>query len=275
MASNNLSTVVTLPPHGIHVYINNRFREYNAPSTRFRVPTFNGTGRDGSFLVQVRKVIIDNYVPNITDQCNTVTFSINGVLYTIVLQTGNYSVDRLVAAFNTEFTARFGTSLVMVFDSATYSLVMNVPAGCVFIWVKTMVSGLTTQARWDLQVPQDRLLSMMGFLPQAGISYTNTTLVATYPLNLKPTKAIDINVSFNLKVLHSDPKNWQTMVQVPILVNYGETQVYMPNAPPTFPVEAFNLENMLITMTDEFGQLLSLPDNASMLMHLVLFPQAG
>jgi hypothetical protein len=115
----------------------------------------------------------------------------------------------------------------------------------------------------------------MGFLPQVGIAYTGAIAVnAVFPMNLKPTKVVDLNVSFNLNVLHSDPKNWQTMAQIPITASFGDTQVYIPSQPPTFPVHAFDLQNMEITLTDEFGAFIEIPDNCSLLIHLVLLPQA-
>ncbi len=275
-----MSTVTTLPSVGQHVYIESRFREPNASPSDFRVPTFNQTlQNDVSCIVRVRKVIFDNFIPTITAGVNDrVSYIVNGTTYVVILAEGFYDVDRILLAFNTSFTANFGATLIMSYDSTTYKMGIIIPVGCTFTWVRVIDPLRTTQNRWDLQVPQDRLLSMLGFLPQTSVPYVgsaspNPTLIAQFPLNLKPTKYVDMSISTQLSVLHSSPFNPQTMINVPITTNYGETEVYIPGEPPSFLMRSSDLEYLNFRFTDEYGALISLPANTSTLIHMVIFRQ--
>jgi len=113
---------------------------------------------------------------------------------------------------------------------------------------------------------------MIGFFRQSNTILTGET-VALDPVNLKPTKTVDFNVTALLDVLHSNPNNPQTLFQIPILSPYGTSEGYQyGSSGPTVIIQANDLEKLQVNMTDEYGKDLYLPPNASVLIHLVLYP---
>jgi len=254
---------VFLPPTGTYVDINNRFRNINESAYNFRCPPltqqFPGVG---SFTVQVKRVITQNFIPTIQrGKTDSISITVGGTVHTIVLQEGNYSIDTLMAALNTAFQV-YDAGLVFTYDYDFQKLTLAVPAAQTFSFNSPTVNGVTYD-RPNLMSPYDRLLQMLGFFYVRNQVYTGvTSIVADRSVNLIPTNSMYIFINENLNVVSTMLNNPQNIATVPIgLFKFGETVNYETPDPRTFTMTPQMLTGMTISVVDDYGTPVNVPDS--------------
>lgn len=266
--------VTAYPPHGIHVYINNRFRDPgNQPAYKFRCPQFAQPNKDeGQFLAAVKKVVTENFIYTITTgQNDLLCWEYGGLEYIYKVPQENYTVDSLITLLNSFFTPTF--NVTWAYDQDLRKLYLTQSAGLVFRFLEPY--SIRTLNEGNLKKRTDRFLRMLGLYSNAIRGDVLNIGVSNYaddPINLNRTGVLYINTFTNLGVLHSDVQNPQTLVSVPVDVGYGEKIVYVPASPATFLIKPNDLESLNIYVTDEWGEEVQAPSNTGLMIHLVLYP---
>jgi len=265
-----MSTVVSYPPHGVHVYINNRFRDPpSQPPFKFRCPQFAQPNNDqGYYLAAVKKVVTENLIYTVTQGQNDILcWNNDGTEFIYEVPEGNYTIDSLLTLLNTVLVPY---NVNMVYDGDTRKIAATKTGVNVFFLEDP--SSIRTFARSNLVQRCTRFLNNLGFYNEAlAAQFFTGTVIATDPVNLNRTGVLFVNVYNNINVMHSDPQNPQTIISVPVDVGYGEKIVYAPATPPTFVMQPNALESLSIYVTDEWGQEVQVPDNTGLMIHLVLY----
>jgi hypothetical protein len=256
--------------HGIHVHVNNRFRASTEAAYNFRIPPMAfGISGVSSYLLQLKQVITQNFIPNVQQGVSD-TFQVkyNGTTSSFTLAEGNYAIDDLVSAINTGL-ATLNAALQLTYDYSFQRLTIAVPAGTTFSWVSTSTNS--TLQSFTLRQGTDRFLNMIGFIQQKNFVYTGAVNVtASQPVNLVPTSFLNIQVNQNMQVTNSDTANPQTIASVPLDVNYGDVIIYEPQQPRTFMINAQVMESMQITVTDEYGIQIKVPETTGLFLSWTL-----
>lgn len=270
-------SVIAIPPHGTHVYINNRFRDPSSPGAySFRVPQFSNINPNvRSYLAVVKSVVTKNNINTITaGQNDAIQYKINGLLYEVILGQGVYTIDSLLAALNVAIQA-VNPGFVWSYDTIARRVSLVVPAATTFSFVRPVLGSASyISDRQDWSSKHDRFLNMIGMIKNATSTYTGaTTIVAQDPADISGTNWMDVNFDFNLNVMHSNPNNPQTFTSVPVDVPFGQTIVFEPPTPRTFVISPAILEYVYIFVTDEWGKPVVVPDNTPLQIHLLLIPQ--
>lgn len=274
-----MQTVTSVPPHGTHVYINNRFRDVNAVSAySFKVPQFGYVDSNvRSYLAVVKSVVTQNFIQTITaSQNDAVQWRINGILYENVFSPGYYSINSLINSLNTAIQS-VNVGFVFAYDTISHRMSLTVPATFSFAFVRPSVFSTTyVYDRKDFKSRHDRFLNMIGFF-ENGVNTVQglTTVVGSDPVNISCTNWMDINIDFNINVMHTNPNNPQTITSVPVDVDYGQTIVFEPPTPRTFIIPPSSLEYVYIYVTDEWGNAVVVPENTPLQIHLLLIPLSG
>jgi len=259
MASNQ---TVALPPTGTYVDINNRFRNVNEPAWNFRFPPLTEfISGVGSYTVQVRRVVAQNFIPTIqAGKTDRISITVGGVNHLIILQEGHYNIDTLMAALNAAFGA-FG-AFVFTYDYVLQKLTLAVPA-VTFSWNSPFVATGFESGRANLPSPFDRLLQMLGFYYIRNRTFTGpTTIVGDRSVNLIPTNSLAVYVNQNVSVLSSNPNNAQIIATIPMgEFDYGQTVTYEPPEPRTFSMSPQMLQDMTISVMDDYGTAVTVPDS--------------
>ncbi len=269
-----MSQVVALPPHGDHVHVSNRFRNPNEPAFQFRVPSMSlGMSGVGSYLMQIKSVVMDHMMPNIqTGKNDVLSVTVNGVTTLIVLPSYEYNIDSLVTALNTALGG-LAAGLLLTYDYDFKFLTLTVPAATTFRFNSPMVQGVDNE-RATLDSKYDRLLNMMGFYQKRNINYTGIVDVIGELVSLKGTTCYKICVNQSMGVVTGDPFNPQILCDVPVTVPYGETIGYEPIQPRTFTLNPNVMEYLAIDVRDDYGDRVKVPDKAFMELSFSMIPTA-
>jgi hypothetical protein len=263
-----------LPPHGIHVIVNNQYRSETESAYSFRFPpSVSFPANVGSYLMQLKKVTTHHFVPNIRRGLNDIlSVEVDGVVTDLVIGEDNYNIDSLVTLINT-FLASLKVGLAFVYDYDFYKLTLSVPAATTFKFVSPQ-RLLNTQFRADYQSPYDFLLAMLGYEDVANVLYAGATFIeASRAVNLIPASALYIYVNQDLQVISSDPANPQVIATVALDVPYGSIITYEPQQPRTYQVTPQNILNMLFQVIDNYGNPINVPKNVGLQMEFTLLPQ--
>lgn len=263
----------SLPPHGTHVYINNRFRtnylEDNAYN--FDGPQFSSLiTDDGYFLAQVKSVYTENYVNTVEQGINDVfVVLINGVISTTIIEPGVYTINSLLDVMDTIDASMNWTYNI---DERRVTLAIDNTKVITFVDPDSMINlGFTAKT----QKAYKRFLFMLGWVPvaQSNGDYTNTVVEGPNPVNLNTTGVFNINVYDSLEILTNDSNGAQTLIQVPNLAPFGGKIFYEPPNPPTVRIEPSGLQTWSFYVTDEWGERVKVPGNTPLIIHMVLFHQ--
>ena len=264
-----------LPPHGIHLIVNNQFRSETETAYSFRFPPSVAFPPSiGSYLMQLKKITSQHFVSNIRANVNDVfSVRVDGTVTTLAIPEANYNIDSLVLLLNT-FLTSVKAGLVLVYDYDFYKLTLTVPASTVFTFVSPQ-QLLNTQFRADYQSRYDFFLAMLGFEDVANKAYTGSTFIAaTRTVNLIPCTAIHVYVNQDLQVISSDPVNPQFIATLALDVPFGSILSYEPVQPRTYSVTPQTILNMLFGVCDNFGNVVSVPKNVGLEMEFTLLPQS-
>lgn len=280
-----MNQVISVPASGTFVYINNRDRSnYNEPAFDFTVPGLDfGSNEIRSYNAVVKQVVIRNLIPNVQQGISdAVVFSIGATVATMTDQTlivaeGFYDALTLAATIQT-FLKTIDAGFACGYDIDTRKLFITVPAGQ-YLQLKrpVVLAEFVFQDRLTYPSRYDRFLEMMGMITNArdGTIYHNTTFVGADPVYMGGTGFVDVNLRAGLDVMHSNGLQLDTIVRVPIRANYGEDQDYEPGLGACFQIDANYLRSLRITLTDEWGQKMSVPNNTLFSLSLLLIPIEG
>ena len=271
--------VSSLPVKTIPFYINNHFRKNpNSNALDFDVPKVLGGYRpDQNFLAIVSHATFRNYIPNIRQGVNDqFRFRVDNTIDTVIFaENGYYDIFRLMDSINTAL-ATYNVNLKVVYDQDSMKLNIEVPAGLTFTILRGDVSGSSwIDNQKTYTNPQDRFLSLCGWLSLANIPFTNQTLIPTDPVNLfGGSSYISVNVAGReLGVLNTNPNSPQTLIDIPLDdTPYGALKYYASAEPNNFYVSQRELDGMHIYVTDEYGIQVFAPDAALLKLHLNLIP---
>lgn len=264
-----MSAVVTLPPHGTHVHINNRYRDPNDSCCCFRVPplAFGLTLGVASYLMAIKQVSTQNFVRNVqTNISDRVMVNVNGTDTLIILESGHYNIDVLVSALN-DALFPLNATLQLAYDYDLKKLTLNVPNGVTFRW-----QSYSTNDRFDYQNnPIDRTLAMLGFDRQKNITYVGpTTVTASWEVNLIPTQNLHVCFQQNMGVVNSDGDNRQIIASIPCTGEFGSIIAYEPIQPMTFQLNPLVLETLDISVFDDYGNRVEIPDSIGLHINFTL-----
>lgn len=270
------SQTVVLPPTGTYVDINNRFRSINESAYHFRCPPLtqllSGTG---SFTVQVKRVVTQNFIPTIQKgKTDTMSVTMGGTVHIIVLQEGHYTIDTLITALNAAFTSAYGgAGFLFTYDYTLQILTLTVPA-TTFSFNSPALFGVDYDQP-NLMSPYDRLLQMLGFFYVKNQPFTGpTTIVGDRSVNLIPTNSLYISMeNENLNVISTMANNPQNIATVPIgSYDYGETVSYETPDPRTFTMTPQMLMNMAVSVLDDYGTQVNVPDSTLLDIGFLFIP---
>ncbi len=268
------SRVTALPPHGIHFHINNRFRQQNESAWNFSVPPSCLPIESGFYLMQIKQVITENYIRNIQTGINDIfAVRVNGLFYETVLPSRYYTIDTLVTALNA-FLATINVDLKLLYDYEFRYLSVSIPAATRFSFVSPQLN-ISYQFRNDYPGRYDRLLSMLGVLPQANTEYSGAVVVsATNEVNLKYTTSIRLITNQHCNVIGTDNENQQVLISIPVDVPFGELIAYEPIQPRTFAFNSNVFDSFRITVIDDFNNRLDAPEFVGLNISLTLLQAA-
>lgn len=265
-----MTSVTTYPPHGTHVYINNRFRDpLSQPAYKFRCPQFAQPNNDqGSYLCVVKQVMTENFIYTVCENQNDILCWVNdGQEYIYTVPQENYTVDSLITLLNTVLSPY---NVVLSYDSDLRKISVTKTGVNVF----KLISPDQIQETQAVSFTKrgNRFLRMLGLYEEASQgNVLSGVFTANNPVHLNRTSALFINIYNQINVMHSDIRNPQSIVAVPLDVGYGEKVIYTPATPPTFQIQPNALESLGIYVTDEWGEEVQVPDNTGLLIHLVLY----
>jgi len=270
-----MSQVVALPPHGIHVHVNNYSRQSSEAPFRFRMPPFlNPVPGIGTYLAQTKQFVSINLFPNIVQGVtDTYQVNVNGSSTIFVLSSNrNYNIIDLVAAINAGL-ATINVSLQLSYNSDSMQLTLAIPSGVSFQWVSPSSSTTITGASAQITSKYDRLLSMLGFYTQKNTLFTGPlSLTANAPVNLLPTTTIKVVVNQDLQCSGTGNGNCQVLFQIPLDVAFGEVISYEPVQPRTFIINPISLEYLEVNVVDDYDMPLTVPDNIPMNFVFTMIP---
>lgn len=270
-----MSSFVALPPHGTHVHLNNRWRNKSDSAYQFRLPplAFGITGI-GSYLLQVKSIITQNFVPNVQrDVSDQFAVTVNGTTTIIVLEEADYPIDDLVDALNTAL-APIDPALQFTYDYLLKKLSLTIPAGLTFSFA--MFNQQSQQDTYYYTNPYDRFIAMLGFSWERGKQYTGPyTLQASEPVNLIATSMLNIYVLQNLNVVNTMNTNPQTLATVPVQEPYGSVIGYEPVQPRTFVMNPQVIEYLEVAVCDEYGRSVKVPSNVGLHISFTLIPNSS
>lgn len=267
-----MTSVVALPPHGLHIHVNNEYRHENEDAFNFRAPPMVANTDSGSYLLQVKQVITQNMFYNVEQGVsNILMFSIDSVVVTLYIEPGNYSIETLVDAINAAILAQ-GGGLTLEYDYDDRKCKVNIAPTTVFQWISPNVSK-TQGSRYS---QYDRLLSMLGFWENRNTSYSSPAglvLTAYNPVNLVNRRCMNICLDRNLNVTGSNYTNPQILCTIPIIVPFGEPIFYEPIQPRTFVMSAHDMASLQISVIDEYGVMIKAPENVTLQISWTMIPQ--
>jgi hypothetical protein len=267
-------SVVALPPHGIHVHLNNRWRSPNESAFQFRVPPLAfGINGVGSYLLQLKQVTTKNFIPNVQPNISDrYRVNVNGNESIFILAEGDYNIDALVDAMNASL-ATLNPGLQLSYDYDMKKLTINIPNGVTFSWSSPIQN--TNPDAFYYPNPYDRFLAMIGFIKQKNIQYTGpTAITASYPVDLIASSEMNIHVQQNLNVVNTNNMNPQILACVPIEVPYGSVIAYEPIQPRTFTLNPQIIEYLEIGVCDEYGNRVNVPDSVGLQISFTLIPNS-
>jgi len=279
-----MSQVVALPPYGYQCYVNNRFRQDpNEPALQFRIPQFAQLASESrTFLLSVKQVIFQNFIPNIRTGVNDtlkVTATTGGVStsYTFTLTQGNYNIGSMITALNTAFQASINVGFVWSYNTDLFRMKLTVPSGYSIVFISPpMNQSAYITGRHDFSNATDRLLETLGLYTDSDTTITTGTYTFSDPFNFLNPQFMMVNLNANINVMSSDPANRQTLVCVPLGTSYGSVVDYEVQTPNTCLIQAGEMDILTLYCTDQWGQLINVPQNTSFMIHFLLIPlQAG
>lgn len=267
-----MSSVVALPPHGLHIHVNNEFRHENEEAFNFRAPPMVSNTDSGSYLLQLKQVITQNMFYNIEQGLsNILMFSIDSTETSAYIDPGNYTIETLVDAINAAFAAT-GENVLLEYDYDERKCKLNIGANIAFQWISPNVSK-TQGTRYS---QYDRLISMLGFWENRNIAYSSPAglvLTAYNPVNLVNRRCMNICLDRNLDVTGSNYTNPQILCTIPIVVPFGEPIFYEPIQPRTFLMSAHDMDSLQITVIDEYGVMIKSPEHTTLQISWTMIPQ--
>lgn len=260
--------VTTLLPAGIPVRINNRHRiSADTNALQFHMPPLTDIPVNiSSYLCYVYHALFRNYIPNIRNGVNNIfTCVINTVTHTLVLTEGPYTMDQLIDTLNT-FIQAINIGFVFSYDDDSKCIQLLVPIGFNFRIPQLHLNGVPSE-----QTVEERFLETIGFLPRTNITYTGATSIIGIAVNALGSSFLSVNLqSINLGVVNSDPRNPQTIIQIPLTENFGGLIDYAPAHVMTFQVQPDALQQLTIGCTDEWGLPVYGPSAALLVVDLLL-----
>ena len=268
------SRVIALPPHGIHLHINNRFRNNNEDAWNFTVPNTSIQLDSGFYLMQIKQVVTENFINTIQPGLNDVfAVVVNGQAYELLLPASYYDIESMVQGLNT-FLATINVNLMLIYDYNTRKLSVSIPAATTFSFYSPLLK-ISYQYRNDYPSKYDRLLSMLGFIEQMNLTFSGASvLIANNPVNLKYTTSIRIVTNQHINVVGTDSENQQVLVTIPIVVGYGEVIDYEPVQPRTFAMSSYALDSFRISVIDDYNNKISVPEYTGLSISLTLLQAA-
>lgn len=270
-----MQQVQALPPVGIPLHINNRYRQPGQNAFNFRIPEFSNLAiaSDTKYAGYVHHITFKNFIPTIRSGVNDqFRYTINGTAYLSILQEGHYDATRLAGALQSSLQANGSAGFLVSYDLNTRCLQFTIPASYTLVFTRT--STVWTDDRYDFQNATDRFLDTAGLMGNVNVSYTNTTIQANYPLNLYgPISAVFyFSAGINNNCISNFPGDPSIIASVPITAEYGEVEVFEPGLPIVFTLSASDFAYMSINCMDEKGTLISPPPNTDLSIHIMLIP---
>ena len=275
-----MNQTISVPASGTFIYINNRDRiNVEESAFDFSVPNLEFGSTDiRTMQCVVKQVIVRNFIPNVqTGISDSLIVTINTVDYELVIAEGYYDALTLATTLDT-FLKAINAGFACGYDSSQYKMLITVPAGQTIVIKRPQVyPNYFDQEKLSMPSKYDRFLEMVGLYPnaKAATSYTNTSFVGGSPVNLGGTGFIDVNIRAGIDVMHSSGRSFDTIVRIPMDVQYGMDKHYEPGESACFAMDMNYLRNLRITLTDEWGNKMSVPQTTMFSLSLLMIPIEG
>lgn len=275
-----MNQVIAVPASGTFVFINNRDRiNVDEPAFDFTVPNLDFSSNEiRTYQCVVKQVMIRNYIPNVqTGVSDSIIFTVNGVDNELVVASGYYNALTLASTIDA-FLKLINAGFACGYNSDTFRIFITVPAGVTLVLKRPQVfTNYFDQEKLSFPSKYDRFLEMLGMFQNAKYrrSYTNQTFVGDDPVMLGGTGFVDVNIRAGLDVMHSCGRQLDTVVRVPLDVQFGEDKHYEPGNSACFSIDINYLRNLRVTLTDEWGNKMTVPNSTLFSMSLLMIPIEG
>lgn len=266
-----MQQVESIPPTGTALFISNRDRvtSFESPYDFFLPPFQQSQLNTQSYTVLVKQVLLKNHFYNvIATKCDTLSITVNNVDYINIFEAGFYSATSLQSSIQS-FLTTINANLLINYDSGEQTFSFTIPNGMTFKINGTQSFSLSP---FQYENTITRFSELLGFHEQLNTTITGPTVyVASNPVNLYGTSFIDVNFNTSLNSMHTSQQVIaRTLVRVPITTSYGQLEVFEPTVPITGTLESSALDNLRITITNEWGDIVVGPQNSLFSMSLLL-----
>lgn len=274
-----MQQTVSVPASGTFVFINNRDRiNINESAFDFSVPNLDFSSNDiRTYNCVVKQAIVRNLIPNVQlGKSDAFAVEINGVAVNeLQVLPGNYNALVLASTLQT-YLRTFDVGFSVGYDTDLLKLYITVPAGKTLKIKRPQVfTNYWEQQKLTYPSKYDRFLELCGLVDNADILYQPGVFYGINPVLLGGTAFVDINIRAGLDVMHTCGMNMDTIVRVPMDVPYGEEKHYEPGLSACFGLDMNYLRNLRITVVDEWGQMMDVPDNTLVSLSLLMIPIEG
>lgn len=274
-----MQQTVSVPASGTFVFINNRDRiNIDESAFDFSVPNLDFSSNDvRTFNCVVGQAIVKNLIPNIqAGKSDSFAVEVDGTpAAELQLIPGNYNALVLASALQT-YLSDIKPGFTVGYDTDLLKFYITVPASTTLKILRPQVyTNYWEQQKLTYPSKYDRFLECCGLVDNAGIAYPTGVFYGANPVNLGGTSFVDINVRAGLDVMHSSGMSMDTIVRVPMDVPYGEEKHYEPGLSACFALDMNYLRNLRITLVDEWGQMMTVPENTLVSLSLLMIPIEG
>lgn len=271
--------VISLPPNGMQLHINNRFLPAGATDfLNFQIPplvNLNASNLNNrAYRLYVHHVYFRNYIPTIRKGVNdTFTYKIDNTTYTDTFAPGVYNVNSLPTAILASLNAK-QAGFTSSYNTDQFILTITPPVGHTFY----IPNQLTSDATFNIRQYNSgyRFLEMLGFIRNTGTTYTNSVpVIGLDPVNFQPVDFMKINLdNYSCGIINTNPRNPQTIATVPISgSSFGSLIAYSPSMPVAIDIDPFEMNSLRIACTDQEGITIQSATLASTLeIHLMIIP---
>ncbi len=274
-----MNQTVSVPASGTFVFINNRDRQNLSESAfDFNVPNLDFSSHDiRTYNCVVKQVIVRNLISNVQfDKNDSLSVAVNGVDQAeLQVIPGNYNATVMASTLQT-YLRTIDINFSVNYDTDRLKLFITVPVGKTLMFKRPQVfNNYWDQDKLTYPSKYDRFLELCGLVDNANITYPAGVFYAMNPVLLGGTAYVDVNIRAGLDVMHSCGMNMDTIVRVPMDVAYGEEKHYEPGISACFSLDINYLRNLRITLVDEWGLMMDVPDNTLVSLSLLMIPIEG
>lgn len=236
----------------LNIYLNSRDKSFGSASDFEFQTNINNIVRNTGFQIRLEEFTMPFLEYGVNSKNNSLIFEENGNAADIVcsITPGYYTASEFIALLETALQLNGANTYIITYNTNTKKI--------------TISAGVDT-----FRFVSGNLLDVIGFVPQTSFSSIST---GSHPINLAGSLFVDIytNLITNNFSIGVRPSG-TLLARIPCNAEYGELLDYVNDMNHSFTVlNDESINNLAISLYDDKGRLLDLPENcyASLVLSL-------